>query len=108
MAYYHLVRSGTQYMFNLKGNNHERVLTSERYTTKASALSGIESVKANAPQDARYKKKTNSKGEPYFTLVAANGETLGTSESYSSESARDSGISWVKANAPSASTKDEA
>ena len=54
---FHLKRSGTQYMFNLKSTgNGEVVLTSERYTTKQNAEAGIASVKANAPYDARYQK----------------------------------------------------
>jgi uncharacterized protein YegP (UPF0339 family) len=44
-----LKKSGVQYMFNLKAGNGEIIATSERYTTKAAALNGIESVKQNAP-----------------------------------------------------------
>ena len=53
-GYYELKRSGDQYMFNLKAANHEVILTSERYTSKASALEGIASVRQNSPVDARY------------------------------------------------------
>lgn len=105
-AYFHLKPSGTQYMFNLKGGNNEVVLTSERYTTKQNAQNGIASVKANAPLDGRYERRTASSGLPYFVLKAANGEILGTSETYSSTAARDTGIAWVKANAPGAPTKE--
>ena len=104
---FHLKRSGTQYMFNLKSSgNGEVVLTSERYTTKQNAEAGIASVKANAPYDARYQKLTASNGSPYFTLTATNGQVIGVSESYSSTSARDNGITWVKTHAPSAATVD--
>jgi uncharacterized protein len=44
-----LKKSGDQFMFNLKAANGEIIATSERYTTKAGALNGIESVKTNAP-----------------------------------------------------------
>lgn len=105
---FHLKRSGTQYMFNLKSSgNGEVVLTSERYTTKQNAEAGIASVKANAPYDARYRKLIASNGSPYFTLTGANGEVIGTSELYSSSAARDTGIAWVKANAPAAPTVDQ-
>lgn len=40
--------SDNQYMFNLHAGNHEIIATSERYTTKAAAQNGIESVKKNA------------------------------------------------------------
>jgi uncharacterized protein YegP (UPF0339 family) len=41
-------KSGEQYHFVLKAGNGEIIATSERYTTKASAKNGIESVKENA------------------------------------------------------------
>lgn len=37
--------SDDQYLFNLKAGNNEVILTSERYTAKASALNGIEAVR---------------------------------------------------------------
>jgi uncharacterized protein YegP (UPF0339 family) len=101
-------RSGTQYDFILQAEgNYETLLTSERYTTKASAEKGIDSVKANAPIDARYERRTSSRQQPYFVLKAGNGEIIGTSEMYSSAVARDNGISAVKANAPGAKVVDE-
>ena len=103
-AYYHLKPSGTQYMFNLKGGNHETVLTSERYVTKQGAQGGIASVKINAPFDVRYDRRNSTSNEPYFVLKAANGEVIGKSEMYSSTAARDTGIEWVKVNAPGAPT----
>jgi len=105
-GYYDLKRSGDQYMFNLKAGNYEPILTSERYVTKAGAEGGIESVRQNAPIDARYERKTASDGSPYFLLRAANGTIIGRSEMYSSTSARDSGIASVKANGPTAPVKD--
>jgi uncharacterized protein YegP (UPF0339 family) len=106
MAYYDLKRSGTQFMFNLRGENHETVLTSERYASKQGAEGGIASVRVNSPTDARYNRLTSSNGLPYFTLKGANGEVIGTSETYSSTAARDVGIEWVKRNGPGAITKD--
>lgn len=97
--------AGSQFMFNLKAGNHEVILTSERYTTKAGAEAGIESVKKNAASDERYHRKTAKDNSPYFVLVAANGETIGKSEMYSSVKAMEGGIASVKANAPAASTK---
>lgn len=38
-----------EYRFNLKAANGQVIATSQGYSTKASALGGIESVKANAP-----------------------------------------------------------
>jgi uncharacterized protein YegP (UPF0339 family) len=105
-GYYELKRSGDQYMFNLKAGNHEVILTSERYTTKASAQDGIASVRQNSPLDERYQRKTATNGSPYFSLSAANGQSIGRSEMYSSAAARDAGIASVKTNGPSTVVKD--
>lgn len=105
-GYFELKSSGSQTMFNLKAGNHEVILTSERYASKQAAEGGIASVKKNAPDDGRYQRKTATNGSPYFVLVATNGETLGKSEMYSSAAAMEGGIASVKANAPTAPTKD--
>ena len=106
-GYYVLKRSGTQFMFNLKAGNHETILTSERYTAKESAEGGIRSVQTNSTSDERYQRKTSKAGEPYFALVAANGQTIGMSEMYSSTSAMENGINSCKQNGPSNTIKDE-
>lgn len=105
-GYYELKPSGDQFMFNLKAANHEVILTSERYTSKASAQDGIASVRQNSQVDARYERKTATDGSPYFTLTANNGQTIGRSEMYSSTAARDNGIASVKTNGPSTTVKD--
>jgi uncharacterized protein len=104
---YALKRSGTQFMFNLKGGNGETILTSERYTSKQGAEGGIASCRTNSPTDARYDRRTSSGGQPYFVLKAANGEPIGTSEMYSNAAARDKGIDSCKTNGPTAPTRDE-
>lgn len=98
--------AGGKFMFNLKAANHQVVLTGESYAAKAGALAGIESVKKNAPNDARYQRKTAKDNSPYFVLIAANAEPLGRSEMYSSSAAMEGGIASVKANAPTAEVKD--
>lgn len=105
-GYYELKRSGEQYMFNLKAGNHEIILTSERYATKANAEKGIASVQKNSPDDGRYDRKVAKNGDPYFTLTATNGQTIGRSEMYSSNSAMENGIASVKTNGPSTKVKD--
>ena len=97
-----------QFYFNLKAGNGEVILTGETYTSKPGALSGIASVRVNAPVDERYVRNTSTNGQPFFTLKAANGEALGRSEMYSSSAAMENGIASVKANAPSATLDDQA
>lgn len=40
---------GGQWRFNLKASNGQIIATSEGYSSKASAMNGIESVRTNAP-----------------------------------------------------------
>jgi uncharacterized protein len=95
-----------QFHFNLKAGNGEVILSSELYKAKASAESGIASVKQNAGNDARYDRRNSSTGQPYFVLKAANNEIIGRSETYSSSAAMENGIRSVKDNGPTAGTKD--
>jgi uncharacterized protein YegP (UPF0339 family) len=109
MAKFVLTKSSDgQFYFTLRADNGERILTSEMYRAKPGALNGIESVKTNAPSDARYDRKISKSGKPYFVLKGANNEVIGSSEEYSGEDARENGIAAVKAAAPMATTDDQA
>ena len=95
-----------EFMFNLKSPNGEKILTSELYKSRSGAENGIASVRVNAVLDRQYERKNSSRMEPYFILKAGNGETIGTSEMYSTTAARENGIESVKQNAPSAVIED--
>ncbi|MDD4516023.1 YegP family protein [Massilibacteroides sp.] len=97
-------RKNGEFQFNLKAGNGEIILTSEGYTTKAACLNGIESVKKNSPTDGRYEKKTAANGKFFFNLKATNGQVIGSSQMYASESGRDNGIESVKKNGPESPT----
>ena len=99
-------RTNGEFQFNLKAGNGQTILGSEGYTTKTSCESGIESVKKNSQDDARFERKTSTNGKPYFNLKASNGQVIGGSEMYESETSRDNGISSVKNNAPDAIIED--
>jgi len=107
MGTYVLKNSGAQFHFTLVAENGRTILSSERYTTKASALGGIQSVKDNSPYDARYERKDASNGSAMFNLKSSNGQGIGTSETYSSPAAREVGITSVKTNGPTSSTRDD-
>lgn len=96
-----------EFRFRLKAGNGEIILASEGYKQKTSAINGIESVKQNALLDERYERKETSSGKPMFNLKASNGQVIGTSESYGGETARESGVESVKANAPDAVVDDQ-
>lgn len=95
-----------EYRFNLKARNGETILSSEGYSTKSACKNGMESVMENAPFDERFQRNNASNGSPYFNLLARNGQVIGTSEMYSSESAMETGIASVKKNAPGATVED--
>ena len=96
-----------KYFFSLLASNGQKILASEMYEAKASALNGIASVKTNAVDDGRYARMVAKDGSPYFALKAGNGQIIGSSEMYSSAASRDSGIASCKTNAPSAVTDDK-
>ncbi len=98
--------SNGKFMFNLKADNGQVILTSQMYEAKASATQGIDSVRVNAPLDERYERLSSAKGDPYFTLKAANGQVIGRSQMYSSTSAMEGGIASVKKNGPTATVFD--
>lgn len=95
-----------QFFFNLKAGNGEVILTGETYSSKQAAESGIASIQVNASLDERYERKISARNEPYFSLKAANGQSLGRSEMYSSKTAMENGITSVKNNAPNAAVVD--
>lgn len=99
-------RVNGEFQFSLKAGNGETILSSEGYSTKSNCQNGIDSVKANAPDENKYDRKIASNGKFYFTLEAANGQTIGISELYESETSRNNGILSVKTQAPDAIIQD--
>lgn len=99
-------RRNGEFQFNLKAGNGQVILVSEGYTSRSACENGIESVKKNAPNDERYERVTTNAGKFRFNLKAGNGQVIGASETYESESGRDNGIESVKRNAPDADVED--
>lgn len=97
-----------QFRFRLKAWNGQTILQSEWYTSKDGCVNWIESVKENAQSAENFEKLVSENGKPYFTLKAWNGQVIGHSEMYESESARDNGIESVMNNAPDAEVKEAA
>lgn len=99
-------RKNGEYQFNLKAGNGQVILASEGYSSKSACQNGIESVRKNAQDDSKFERKTSSNGKPYFNLKASNGQVIGNSEMYESETSRENGIESVKKNAPTADVSD--
>jgi uncharacterized protein YegP (UPF0339 family) len=96
-----------EYRFRLKASNGQNILASEGYKQKASAKKGIASVQKNAPLDERYERKTTKSGQFMFNLLASNNQVIATSDSYTTETARENGIESVKQHAPGASVEEQ-
>jgi uncharacterized protein YegP (UPF0339 family) len=97
-----------QFSFVLKASNGEIILRSEQYLRKASALSGIASVRKNSPLESRFARKVAKDGRTYFNLRAGNNQIIGTSQMYKSEESRDNGIASVMTNGPTENAKTPA
>ncbi len=102
MGKFRLVQKGSKFHFNLLAGNHEPILHGEVYESKSAAENGIESVRKNSQQDGAFEIKESKNGQSYFVLKATNGQIVGQSEMYSSESGCKNGIESVKKNAPDA------
>lgn len=96
-----------EFRFRLKAGIGETILVSEGYKRRSSAASGVESVRKNSRIETRFERKATSSGKPMFNLRASNGQVIGTSETYSSDSAHDSGIASVMKTARDARLDDQ-
>jgi len=96
-----------EYRFRLKAANGQNIIGSEGYSAKASCMNGIESVKKNSQNPDRFDMKQTASGKYKFNLTASNGQVVGTSQSYSSDSGCTNGMKSVAECAPGASTDDQ-
>ena len=114
------VASGVK--FDLKATNGQVIATSEVYDTRASCLSGIESVRKCAPVAGLenqtvdgWEKVTHPKFEMYldkagefrFRLKARNGKIIAISEGYTTKASCENGIDSVRKNAEVAEIEEE-
>lgn len=97
-----------EYRFRLKASNGQTILASEKgYKAKTSCKNGIESVRKNAIDEARFDRKVAKKtGNARFYLKAGNGQVIAASETYKTIKSRDNGIASVAKHAPVAKIAD--
>lgn len=95
-----------EFRFKLIASNGQTILASEGYTAKSGCNNGIASVRKNSADDNRFDRLVSKNGKPHFNLKASNGQVIGTSQLYASNSAMENGIASVKKNAPDASVED--
>ncbi len=87
-----------QWRFRVIARNGQIVLTSEAYRTQNSRDKGIDSVRLNAQDRKNFEQRKAKNGQQYFVLKARNGQVIGVSEMYKSQSALDNGIDSVMQN----------
>ncbi|WP_025770560.1 YegP family protein [Thioalkalivibrio sp. HK1] len=96
-----------EFRFRLKAVNGQNILASEGYKTRSSALKGIESVRKNSQDPARFESSTSDSGKKTFKLTAKNKQVIGTSQSYASDSGYKNGMKSVAKYAPDATLDDQ-
>ena len=99
-------KDGKDY-FVLKAGNGEVILQSQGYSSASGAENGIESVKANAGDESKYECKEAKDGRTYFVLKANNGQEIGRSQMYKTDSGCKNGMASVAKNAADATISDE-
>jgi uncharacterized protein YegP (UPF0339 family) len=95
-----------EFYFHLKAGNGEVILASQGYNAKSSCKHGIDSVINNSNDESNFEKLQAKNERYYFNLIAANKQIVGTSQMYTTTSARDHGIHSVHDNATQASHVD--
>lgn len=113
------VKSGIK--FDLRAGNGEIIAVSEVYTTHASCLKGVQSVRTcalEAPVEdqtlpgaqakcPKFELYADKRGNFRFRLKAANGKIIAVSEGYTTKAACLAGIESVRKNAPTAEMEAE-
>jgi uncharacterized protein YegP (UPF0339 family) len=97
-----------EYRFRLKASNGQNIFGSEGYSKKASCMNGVESVKKNSQSPERFECNQTPSGKWTFKLKATNGQVIGTSQTYASESSCRNGMKSVANHAPDATVDDQA
>ena len=95
---YQSEKSGKFY-FRLKAGNGEVILTSQAYKDKAGCSNGVASVAKNGCDESKFEVKEAADGRGYFVLKAGNGQIIGQSQMYKSDSGLKNGIASVGKNA---------
>ena len=121
MSKYVIKETATGVKFDLLATNGQVILSSEVYTTRASALKGINSIRNNAPvagvenqteegyetlRHPKFEMYQDKAGEFRFRLKARNGQIIATSEGYAAKASCENGIESVRKNAPEAEVEE--
>ena len=87
-----------KYHFRLKARNGEIILSGQAYKDKASCENGIASVGKNGVDESKFHVKNSNDGKKYFVLKSGNGQVIGQSQMYKTDSGLANGIASVGKN----------
>jgi uncharacterized protein YegP (UPF0339 family) len=76
-----------KYIVNLKGDQHEVLLTSGPFPKKAAAMAAIEAARVHGASAQGFELKRAVTGSPFYVLKAGRDEVVGRSEFFASEGA---------------------
>jgi hypothetical protein len=104
---YELKRSvDGKYVFNLKGEQHEVLLTSHPFPKKTEALAAIETMRRSGASESSFELKRAVTGNPFFVLKSERDEVLGRSEFFGSESAAWRAMQAARKQCPTVDVRD--
>jgi uncharacterized protein YegP (UPF0339 family) len=99
-------KDGKDY-FVLKAGNGEVILQSQGYKSASGCENGVESVRTNSQDPSKFECREAKDGRTYFILKANNGQEIGRSQMYKTQSGCDNGQASVAKNAVDATVVDE-
>ncbi len=99
-------KDGKDY-FVLKAGNGEVILQSQGYKSASGCENGIESVRTNSQDVSMFECREAKDGRTYFVVKAGNGQEIGRSQLYKTDSGCKSGMASVAKNSPDAVLVDE-
>lgn len=103
---YELKRSEGKFIFNLKGEQQETILTSSPFPKKAEALAAIEAAQKLGTNERAFELKRAITGTPFFVLKAEGDQVLCRSEFFGSEGAAWRAMQAARKLCPSIDVRD--
>lgn len=103
---YELKRSDGKYLFNLKGEQHEVLLTSPAFPRKAEALAAIEAARKVGATEKGFELRRAATGSPFFVLKADRDQVICRSELFDSENAAWRAMQAARKHCPTVDVRD--
>lgn len=99
-------KADSPFSFVFTDKDGKTLIKSENYKQKTSATNGIESIRKNCADDARYEIKEAKNGKLFFNIKATNGQIVGTSGFFGTQEDKKSAITYLKRYAPKAKLEE--